>query len=278
MGSLEFVTGGQVIKLGALDCPGRGCKEYGKRHRDDHFRDASPEHSYRPLVCSRAPEGSRVVTLLALRSEAPGVHVIAGMTRSADHRWLDDVLRSDMAVGTTDFCVCPQQREASVGCMIEVPHLPAIRRVAFAAVLPQAAVVDVILRVTAHAFLWRVIEPLGCMTLPARDDDMQSGERILRLIVIEVHVLPLCSGMALLALLAQGAAVRLIGAMTVDALRTQFLIFGDAGVAHVTVEVRVRAFECKLEACKMIETRDVPHVVSVAIGARGPEPAGMLVV
>lgn len=278
MGALELVTGGQVIKLGALDRPGRGCKEDGKRHRDDHFRDASPEHSYRPSVCSRAPEGGRVVTLLALRSEAPGVHVIAGMTCAADHRRFDDVLRSDMAVGATDFCVCSQQRKAGVGCVIEVPHLPAIRRVTFAAVLPQAAVVDVVLGVTAHAFLRRVIEPLGCMTLPACDDDVQSGERILRLIVIEVHVLPLCRGMALLALLAQRAAVRLIGAMTVDARGAQLLIFGDAGMTHVTVEVRMRAFECKLEACEMIETADVPHVASVAIGARGPEPAGVLVV
>src|SRR6185312_5180677 len=132
--------------------------------------------------------------------------------------------------------------KASVGCVIEVPHLPAIRCVAFAAVLAKAAVVDVVLGVTAHTFLWRVIEPLGCMTLPACDDDMQSGERILRLVVIEVHLLPLCSGMALLALLAQCAAMRLIGAMAIDALRAQFLIFGDAGMANVTVEVRVRAF------------------------------------
>ncbi len=162
--------------------------------------------------------------------------------------------------------------------MIEVPHLPAIRCVALAAVPSQTAVVDVVFRVTAHAFLGRVVEPLGCMTLPARDDYMQSRERVLRLIVVEVHVLPLGSGVALLALLAQRAAVRLIGAMTVDALRAQLLIFGNAGVAHVTVEVRVRAFEGKLEARKMIESGDAPHVVPVAIGTRGSQPACVLVV
>ena len=209
MSSLELVTGGQVVELGALH---GGCgrrKQPGQRERDDELRGvcqqparSSPEHSYRPLVSPRASEGGRVVTLLALRSEAPGVHVIAGMTGSADHRGLDDVLRPDVAVGATDFCVCPQQRKASVGCMIEVPHLPAIRRVAFGAVLSQTAVVDVVFRVAAQTFLGRVIEALSCMALPARNDDMEPGERILRLIVVEAHVLPLGSGVALLALLA----------------------------------------------------------------------------
>lgn len=209
MGSLELVTGGQMVKLRALHGPRGRRKKQGQRQCDDRFRDAcqtgawsSPEHSYRPLVCPRSPEGGRVVTLLALRSEAPGMHVIAGMTRSADHRRLDDVLRPDVAVGATDFSVRAQQRKASVGGMIEVPHLPAIRCVALAAVLSQTAVVDVVFRVTAHAFLGRVVEPLGCVTLPARDDHMQSRERILRLIVVEVHVFPLRGGVALLALLA----------------------------------------------------------------------------
>jgi hypothetical protein len=285
MGSLELVARGQMVELGALN--GR-CLGHMKQHqpkRDDQLRCAcqypvriSPEHSYSPLVCPRASEGGRVVTLLALRSEAPGVHVIAGMARSADHRRFDDVLWPDVAIGATDLCVCAQQREAGVGRMIEVPHVPAIRRVAFAAILAETAVVDVVLRVTTDAFLGRIVESLGRMALPACHDHMQSREWILRLIMIEVDVLPLGSGVALLALLAQRAAMRLIGAMTVDALRAQLLVFGNTRVAQVTIEVRVCAFEGKLEARQVIETGDAPHVVPVAIGTRRSQPACVLVV
>ena len=162
--------------------------------------------------------------------------------------------------------------------MIEVPQLPAIRRVAFTAVLSQTAVVDVVFRVTAHAFLGRVVEALCRMALPACDNDMQSGQRILGLIVVEAHFLPLRCGVALFALLAHRAAVRLIGTMTVDALRTQLLVLGNTRVAYVAVEIRVGTFQGKLEARKMIEVGDVPHIVPVAIGTGGPQPAGVLVV
>src|ERR1700736_1977099 len=96
----------------------------------------SPEHSCSPLVCPRASEAGRVVTLLAVRSEAPGVHVVAGMASSADHRRFDDILRPDVAVGTTDLGVCAQERKAGVGRMVEVPHLPAVGCMAFGAIPP----------------------------------------------------------------------------------------------------------------------------------------------
>src|SRR5882762_3068782 len=120
----------------------------------------SPEHSCSPLVCPRASEAGRVVALLALRSEAPGMHVVGGMTRSADHRRFDDVLRPDVAVGTTDPGVRAQERKAGVGRMIEVPHLPAVGCMAFGAILAEAAVVDIVLGMAADAFLGRVIEAL----------------------------------------------------------------------------------------------------------------------
>ena len=66
--------------------------------------------------------------------------------------------------------------------------------------------------------------------------------------------------------------------MTVDALRAQLLVFGNARVTHVTVEARMRSLEGKLEARKMIEVGDVPHVIPVAIGTRGSQPARVLVV
>src|SRR5882724_3649507 len=183
-----------------------------------------------------------------------------------------------MAVGAADLRVSAQERKAGVGRVIEVPHFPAIRRMALGAVLPETPVVNVVLGVAADAFLGRIIESLCRMALPARDDHVQSRERILRLIVIEAHVLPFRGRVALLALLAQRAAVRLIGAMTVDALRAEFLVLGNARMTHVTVEVRVRAFQGKLEARQVVETGDAPDIVAVTVGTRGSQPAGVLVI
>jgi hypothetical protein len=112
------------------------------------------------------------MALLAFRAEAPGMHIVACMAGTADHRWLDDVLRPDVTVGAADLRVRAQEWEASVSRMIEVPHLPAIRRVTFTAILAQSSVVNVILRVTTQAFLRRIVEALGRMTLAAADDHM----------------------------------------------------------------------------------------------------------
>lgn len=176
------------------------------------------------------------MTLLTLGSEAPGVYVVSGMTRPADHRRLDGVLRPDVAVSATHFRVCAQQGETGVSGMIEVPHLPAVGRVAIAAVLTQSAIVDIVLHMTADTFLWRIVESLRRMALPAGHDDMQSRERILRLVVVEIHVFPFGRVVALLALLTQRPAMSIIGAVAVDALGAQLLIFHNAGMTHVAVE------------------------------------------
>ena len=138
----------------------------------------SPDHWCRPLVRPRAIEGGGVVTLLALLAESSGVHIVTGVTGTANHRRLDDVLRPDVAIGATDLCVGSQQWEARVGRMIEIPHLPAVRVVALGAVLTQPAVVYIVLGVAAAAFLGRIIESLSGMTLAAGHHHVQAYERI----------------------------------------------------------------------------------------------------
>ena len=163
------------------------------------------------------------MTLLTLLPEAPLVHVVTRMTRTADHRWLDYVLRADVAVGAAHFCVRAQQWEAGVGCVVEVPHLPAVRVVALRTVLTQTAVVNIVLGMATDTFLRRVIKPLRGVALTACHDHVQADQWVLRLVVIEVHFHPLRCRVALLALLAQCAAVRLVGPMAVDALGTELL-------------------------------------------------------
>ena len=55
------------------------------------------------LVGPWAIERGRVVTLLTLLPEASLVHIVTGMTRTADHRGLHDVLWADVTVGAADF-------------------------------------------------------------------------------------------------------------------------------------------------------------------------------
>ncbi len=249
MRAAQLVAGGQVVELGSL---------YGRCMRreqqgQNESRDGSPEHGCLPLARPRPSERSRVVALLALGAEAPGVDIVSRMTGSADHRGLDDVLRPDVAVGASDLRVRAQQGETGMGGMIEVPHLPTVWCMAFAAVLTETAVVDIVFCVTAVALLGGVSESLGGMTLAAGNHDMQPREGILRLIVIEPHFLPSGRVVALLALPAQRTSVRLVGAVAVDALRAEFLILHDTGMAYVTIESRVRALEAELEVRQVIE-------------------------
>jgi hypothetical protein len=76
-----------------------------ERGSDDFL---SPDHECCPLVCPRAFEAGRVVTLLTLLPEASLVHIVTRMTRTANHRRLDYILRADMAVRTAHFRVGPQ--------------------------------------------------------------------------------------------------------------------------------------------------------------------------
>src|SRR5262249_45113775 len=155
----------------------------------------------------RTLERRRVVALLAVDPEATGMDIFARMTGAADHRWLDDVLRPDMTVGATDLGVRAQQREARVSRVIEVPHLPTVGCVALGAVLAKSSIVNIVLRMAAQTFLRRVIESLARMTLAAAHDHMQSGQGVLGLIVVEIDFLPAGRVVALLALLAERAAM-----------------------------------------------------------------------
>lgn len=288
MESAQFIPRSQMVKLGALDggCVGHQGHEQDQHQGRDRCRAAhqnsdfliSPDHWCRPLVRPRAIEGGGVVTLLALLAEPSGVHIVTGVTGTANHRRLDDVLRPDVAIGATDLRVGSQQWEARVGRMIEIAHLPAVRVVALGAFLAQPAVVHIVLGVAADAFLGRIVESLSGMTLAAGHDDMQTHERVFRLIVIEIHLGPLRRGMALLALLAQRATVWLVGPVAVDAFGSELLVFDHARVAHMTVQVGVRAFERKLEALQMVEMGYPPGIAVVAVRAGGTQPAGVLVI
>lgn len=138
---------------------------YSKIHHGLYGRKASLSE-----LQERASELQERSTKLLMMPEASLVHIVTGMTRTADHRGFDYVLRTDMTIGTTDFRVSPEQREAGMGCVVKVPHLPAVRVVALRAVLPQTAVVNIVLGMATGTFLRRVIESLRRVALAAGYD------------------------------------------------------------------------------------------------------------
>src|SRR5262249_26523474 len=125
---------------------------------------------------------------------------------------------------------------------------------------------------------WRVIEALSAVALPAGNDDMQSHERVLGLVVIEVHVLPPSLRMTLIAFLAESPAVGLVGAVAIQALGAQLLVLCNSGVTGVEVQLLVGAVEWEFEPLEMVEGRHFPDVVAVAVPAGGSQPAGVLVI
>lgn len=84
--------------------------------------------------------------------------------------------------------------------------------------------------------------------------------------------------MALLALLAQRAAMRLVGPMTVDAFSTQLLVLDHVGMAHVAIQFLVGALERELEFLGVIKASNRPHVAVVAVRACGSQTTGVLVI
>src|SRR5262249_34888705 len=122
------------------------------------------------------------------------------------------------------------------------------------------------------------LEALRGVALAAGDGDVQSEEREAAHVVIESHVLPVGLRMALLALLAEAAAVGLIGPVAARTVGRELLRLGDARMAGVAIELGVSAFEREVEPGGVIEARNLPEVVPVAVGARGSEPSEVPVV
>ena len=104
--------------------------------------------------------------------------------------------------------------------MIEVPKLPAVRRMARSAALTQLTFVDVLVCVAAVAVIGCLLEVLIRVALSASDGHVESEEGIRREIVIEVDFTPLRGRVAPLASLAERTAVWVVGAMTAYARRT----------------------------------------------------------
>ena len=110
---------------------------------------------------------------VALRAVLAEMPVILVVTAPALRQHLYRARRFVMAVGALQLLVGAQQRKMSLLGVIESPNLPSVRRVAALALLAEAALVDVIVRMAFVARRRRFIECERRVALSAADDPVQ---------------------------------------------------------------------------------------------------------
>src|SRR5215472_4880417 len=121
---------------------------------------------------------------VAQPSVRPQMYVILFMARQAILLELLFVWRAAMAGLTSELAVRSAQRKSGLLTVIELPELPAVRRMAPRAVLAEVALVDVIFLMAVDALVPDV--PVGTreMALLARHRHVQADQRELGQVVI----------------------------------------------------------------------------------------------
>ena len=110
------------------------------------------------------------ITLRAVLTQMP---IVLAVTAHAHHRHFYRAWRLVMAIGALQLLVGAQQRKMSLLGVIEGPNLPSVRRVAALALLAEAALVHVIVRVAFVALRRRLVERKRRVALRAADHLMQ---------------------------------------------------------------------------------------------------------
>jgi len=169
----------------------------------------------------------------------------------------------------------PRQRKPGPRRVVEIPQLPAVRRVARGAGFGKRSVVDVIPRVAGIAVRGGLLEVLCHVALAAGRCNVQAEQRVARQVVVEGDITPPGDGMTSLAGLLHRGAVRVVGAVAASAVCAKLLHFHGCRVAGVTIDLRVRSREWKFW---MVIAGHPPKIVAVTIPARDAEPALMTVV
>ena len=137
----------------------------------------------------------------------------------------------------------------------------------------------IIVRMTVVAGGARVLEGQRGVALRTGREAMQAKQGEFTEVVIESQTGgPRLLAVALVARLAELAAMRILGAMTIDALLAQFLCRCHGAVAGMAVELGVHALQGEIVACRVIQIRYAPLLIVVAIAAFRAEAGGVRVV
>ena len=147
------------------------------------------------------------------------------------------------------------------------------------ALLAQAALVHVIVRMALHALQWSVVEGQCGVALRATDDTMHPEQWELSQIVVEYNVGgPGVLSMAGFAAALELAAMRILTAMASTAVLWQCLPRNHRGMTGVAIDLGVRAEQRKVRFFRVIVGHRLPFLVVVAIIALLTESPGMRVI
>jgi hypothetical protein len=137
------------------------------------------------LLDSLRSEADGAVATLALPAEFPHMHIIFLVAADALSGQLDLLGRLAVAAATTQLGMRALQRKFSFLGVIELPLIPAIRRVASGTFPAQHSLVHVLRRMAADALLRRTLELLARMALRAGGKHVLADERIGGQIMVE---------------------------------------------------------------------------------------------
>ncbi len=164
--------------------------------------------------------------------------------------------------------------EIGVGSMIKLPEAPAVRVVAGTALFAKLRLVHVARPVTADALMRRIAICPCRMTFFAGNADMQADKRKSCEVVVKLHaVAPTAFLVARLAVAPQRFLVHVIDAMTAGAIRWHFLLLEYVRMTTMAIELFMCSAKRKLGALLVVERRDFPFVLGVAVDAGCSESA-----
>src|SRR5450756_1266156 len=147
---------------------------------------------------------------------------------------------------------------------------------AFGALCPQAALMDIVRLMAVGAAATRVAECALHMTLLARHRHVQAHKGKVREVVIEVHNrTPTFRYVALIAALAESADMNVACPVTTDAIPRQLLRRYAGRMAGVAFDFCVQANQLPTRIARVVEHGGAPFLISMAVTTFGPQTAGM---
>lgn len=181
-----------------------------------------------------------------------------------------------VAVAAAKTLMRPGESEIGHGPVVELPEVPTIGVVARRAVLVEFPLVHIFGTVTAEASIRRIAIRPARMTFLAGHTDVQANQRELREVVVELHVVaPASLLVAGLAVATHRVLVYVVNAMAAGTIFCHFLLLEHAAMATVTIELCMRPAKREFGTLFVIEYRDRPLVLFMAVSAGGTEPARM---
>lgn len=223
-------------------------------------------------------EADRSVALLALNAIRTRVDVVLGVARDAIGFELDFGCRPDVTAFAFELRVRASERESGLPRVVEFPQPPAVRGVAGVALGPHAPLVYVALLVAATTGRIRDVIGAFAVALLARDGDVQSKQRELGQVMIEVHdLLPSFRDVTLVAPNSEAACMYVACPMAAHAFRRQLVSAQRRCMTRMTVDLGVEAGKLPMAVARVIELHRFPFLRSVAMVALRCESSRMRV-